>query len=1155
LAALGQTAHFSGAESVVVASGLDDPHHIAVDIQGNLYIADQWNNRVLKETPSGSGYTQSTIGSGLFAPIGVSVDSAGNVYIADTYNGRVLKETLSGAGYTQSTILDGLNFPYAVVVDPGGNIYIADTNSSLVLKETPSGSGYTQSTIGSGLIVPADLALDGSGNVYITDEGNNRVLKETPSGNTYTQSVVAASGLNTPFGLAVDGSGNVYFTDWGNRRVLKETLSGSTYTQSVVLASGLTGPSGVAVDGNGDIFISDSNAQNTGGRVLEVSPSGANFGTVIVGTTSPAITFIFTFDSAGVLGSTAVLTQGATGLDFADSHGGSCKAGKDYSEGATCTVTGTLKPRVAGARFGAVELKSESGAAIATGYAYGVGSGPQVAFTPGTITTVAGDGYNICVGQSNCGGYSGDGGQATSAELSWPTGVALDGAGNLYIADLQNNRVREVNAATGIITTIAGTGTGGFSGDNGPATSAELNAPNRLVIDGAGNLFISDFNNNRIRRVDAATGIITTFAGNGPVGHPVPSGFFGGDGGPAASAELCGPAGMAFDSAGNLYIADSGNVRLRKVDAATGIITTVAGNGFNPGCPAFGVWGGFGGDGGPATSAELSLVSGVAFDNAGNMYLADTQNSRIRRVDAATGIITTISGNGSWAYNGDGIPAANAELNQPLAVQVDSAGNLYIDDNSNNRMRKVDAITGIITTVAGNGYGEMTNWGGGYTGDGGPATSAEMANPNALILDGVGNMYIADTRNNVIRKVNISTVGLSFATTTKGSTSSDSPETVIVENLGNAPLSLSAVSYPADFPESSAGTTDCAATTLLPEAWTCTLTIDFTPVAAIAAGASKTLSESVKITTNSLNAANVKSAIAVTGTEKAPPPPVPPTPISPANGATLPPGTTSTTLTWSSVSGTTSYTVQVFTGSCGGTLFRAGNTGSNTSYTVSGLGSGMTYYWWVQATGSGGNSGYSSCFSFRTPPAVPKLLTPANGATVLITAPTVTWSSVSGASNYAVQLFTGSCGGTLVGTGYPGLGTSFQFFNLINGTTYWWQVDATGGTGTSNWSPCFSFSVIGPPAVPTPLTPANGATVTTTSPTVTWSKVSGASSYSVQVFTGSCGGTLVGTGYPGSNTKFQFYNLAHGTTYWWQVDATGSGGTSNWSSCYSFSVQ
>src|SRR5207302_624534 len=323
----------------------------------------------------------------------------------------------------------------------------------------------------------------------------------------------------------------------------------------------------------------------------------------------------------------------------------------------------------------------------------------RVDATTGIITTVAGNGTA---------GFSGDGGPATSAELSGPTGIALDSRGNVFIADSGNARIRRVDAATRIITTVAGNGGFRFSGDGGPATAAGLGFPQGVAVDAGGNLFIADTVNPRIRHVDAATRIITTAAGNGPA-------TFRGDGGPATSAELFTPVGIAVDSSGNLFIAEGNNNRIRRVDAATGIITTVAGNGIL----------GFSGDGGPATSAELFLPSGLAVDRVGNLFIADTHNHRIRRVNAATRLITTVAGNGTAGFSGDGGPATAAELALPQAVAVDAAGNLFIADTLNERIRRVDATTGIITTVAGNGTA-------GSIGDGGPATSAGLFHPAGL---------------------------------------------------------------------------------------------------------------------------------------------------------------------------------------------------------------------------------------------------------------------------------------------------------------------------------------------------------------------------------------------------------------------------------------
>ncbi len=315
-------------------------------------------------------------------------------------------------------------------------------------------------------------------------------------------------------------------------------------------------------------------------------------------------------------------------------------------------------------------------------------------------------------------GPLGDGGQATSTALGFPSGLAVDLEGNLYIADQSNNSIRKVSA-TGIITTVAGTGTPGFSGDGGPATSAQINSPFGVAVDSAGNIYISDSGNNRIRKVSG--GVITTVAGNG-------SGGFSGDNGPATSAQLIGPNAVVVDIHGNLFFGDIGNRRVREVSG--GIITTVAGNGTY----------GFSGDGGPATSAALMSPTGIGVDSAGNVYIADSASNRIRKV--SKGVITTLAGNGSSGYSGDAGPAAGAVLQNPRSVAVSADGTIQIADNL--RVRQI-STDGFITTIAGNGTG--------FGGDNGPATSAQFDGTSGVAVDSNGNVYISDVNNNRVRKV------------------------------------------------------------------------------------------------------------------------------------------------------------------------------------------------------------------------------------------------------------------------------------------------------------------------------------------------------------------------------------------------------------------
>ncbi len=436
----------------------------------------------------------------------------------------------------------------------------------------------------------------------------------------------------------------------------------------------------------------------------------------------------------------------------------------------------------------------------------------------GNISTVAGDGTP---------GDGGDGGPATSAQLNAPRGVAVDGDGNIYIADVNNQLVRKVTASTGVITTVAGNGTKGRDGDDGPATAAQLNSPWDVALDSARNIYIADRLNFRIRKVTVSTGNITTVAGTGPGSYGGDGGQatatvlggslsgvavdsdrniyiavqqnrilkvtaagmdagkistvagtgvagYTGDGGAATAATLRFPFGVAVDGSNNIYITDTINNRIRKVDTAGNISTvagsTVMGSGVTPGD---------GGDGGSATAAAVKMYypqGSVAVDSSGNLYITDTLNGRVRKVDTS-GNISTFAGRLKSDPSGDGGAATAAQLNIPYGVAVDSSGNLYLSDAGNNRVRKVDATTGVITTVAGSGAH-------GFSGDTGPATSAQLRTPYGLAVDSDNNLYIADGRNNRIRKVTASTGFIStVAGTTQGFGGDNGPATATAAKL------------------------------------------------------------------------------------------------------------------------------------------------------------------------------------------------------------------------------------------------------------------------------------------------------------------------------------------------------------------------------------
>jgi len=531
-----------------------------------------------------------------------------------------------------------------------------------------------------------------------------------------------------------------------------------------------------------------------------------------------------TATTAGTVQTVAVLTLGVSGQDFAAGTGSSTCASATLAARATCTEPVTFTPATPGLRLGAVVLLDSNSNVLGTTYVYGTGLGGLGVLVPGNLLPVAGQEGLYTVLQ--------DGGLATLAELNLPAGVALDGAGNLYIADSLHNRIRMVCASAtsatihgttctgaGKISTIVGNGSSTYTGDSGPAASATLNTPDGVALDGAGNLYIADSGNNVIRRVTAATGVITTVAGNGAPGTSTSVG----DGSAATLANLNQPWGVTLDGSGNLFIADTANHRIRRVDAVTGIITTVAGSGFmNPDGT-----GGFSGDGSPATSAKLNRPYAVAFDLAGNMYIPDSANNRVRMVAAVSGaitagsVITTFAGNGTVGYTGDGQAANQAELWSPSGVAVDPAGNVYIADTQNAAIRKVNSATGFISTLAVNGAGE-------FLFNGSFATTL-LYGPIGLYLDGSGNLFVADYYNMVVREIQSNFVALDYTATPVRQGDKSAPKSQTVENDGNAALDLAAITHDANAAVNNATTTCTTGTPFLGVADDCTISAVFAP--------------------------------------------------------------------------------------------------------------------------------------------------------------------------------------------------------------------------------------------------------------------------------------------------------------------------------------
>jgi trimeric autotransporter adhesin len=672
-----------------------------------LYASVAFGQTVSTVAGGGVGDGGSASASYLYRPTGVATDGAGNVYIVDQENHRVRKVDTSGNITT--------------VAGTGSYGYSGDGGIATVAQ----------------LYGPRGVAVDASGNIYISELATNRVRKVDTAGIITTVAGTGSSGfsgdggpataakLNGPEGLYIDASGNLYIAEISNHRIRKVDTAGIISTVAGVGTQGFSGdggaataaelnrPEGVSVDAAGNMYIADTDNN----RIRKVDTAGVI--TTVAGTGVSA----FSGDggvatAAGLYNPNAVKVDGAGNLYIVGRSSGRVR--KVDTAGVINTIAG-------GGSFGTLGDGGVATSAFlwlprdvaldSAGNIYITDSENKrvrKVDTAGVITTLAG-------------GSVGDGGAAASAALYQPQDVAVDGAGNLYIADDRNNRIRKVDTA-GNISTVAGTGIPGYSGDGGLATAAQLGFPKGLFIDAADNLYIADSGNRRIRKVDAA-GIITTVAGDG--------GFTSsGDGGLATAASLQNPIDVFVDAAGNLYIADEQGHRVRKVDTS-GIISTFAGTGVS----------GLSGDGGPATAAQLNWAAGVFGDAAGNIYIVDQENHRIRKVDTS-GTISTFAGS-TFGFSGDGGPVAAAQFNRPTDIFIDSAGNLYINDQVNNRVRKVDT-SGIIFTFAGSTFG--------FSGDGGPALSAQFANPADVAVDASGNIYVADWSNNRVRKITSATV-------------------------------------------------------------------------------------------------------------------------------------------------------------------------------------------------------------------------------------------------------------------------------------------------------------------------------------------------------------------------------------------------------------
>ncbi len=795
------------------------PTHVFRDVaSGDIYVPDFNNDRVRKidaagiiTTIVGNGTATSTGNGGpataatTNAPAGVYRDATtGNIYIAEQGGSRVrminssgIITNIVGTGSFTSNGDGGpasaatVNRPVGLTMDAAGNLYIAEWGGGFIRKIDPSGI-ITRFAGGGGSVaddVPATAAFmntpyhimfDGVGSLYVATQNGHRVRRiDLATGLIYTVAGNGVSGfsgdggpataaqLNQANGVYVDPY-SIFITDAANNRLRKVDRSTGIITTIAGIGTptfsgdggspataGIRTPSSVVLDNTGNIYIADA----TNARIRKISMINLSVApisgtaTICEGTsvlftnTTPGGAWTSSNPSVASVGSTTGLVTGALAGTATITYTvpNTCNVFTVYPvtvnlysssqiTGPTMVCAGntiTLTNATPGGTW------SSSDAAIGTVDAMGIVTGVAIGNVTISYTFTTSCGtfsarHQVVVGTPNIttiagsgvSGYSGDGAAATLARLQRPNGIASDASGNVYITDYSNNVIRKINPS-GVITTIVGTSSLGFSGDGGPATAATVSSPFDVALDATGNIYFTDELNHRIRMVNTS-GIITTIAGSST------SGFFG-DGGPATAARLSRPTGLAFDATGNLYFSDFSNHRIRRITPA-GIISTVMGTGITS----------FNGDGLPATATNIGSPNFITFDQAGNLLVSDVSNVRIRMINSF-GVVSTIAGNSFTGSSGDGGPATAANLNLSAGIAVDGAGNIYISDNGNNRIRVVNS-QGIINAYSGTGTA-------GYFGDNGPPTAARFRNPSDIAFDDDGNMLIADYNNHVVRKI------------------------------------------------------------------------------------------------------------------------------------------------------------------------------------------------------------------------------------------------------------------------------------------------------------------------------------------------------------------------------------------------------------------
>ena len=803
---------FHGDGGPATQAHFHNPGGIAVDAAGNVYVADVNNGRVRRidqagriTTIAGTGERGSAGDGGpaveaqLLGPTAVALDADGNIYFTEISGHRVRKidvtgriSTVAGTGAAGSEGDGGpaveaqLNWPAALAIDAAGNILIGESRGHRVRKvsregtiTTIAGTGSRGGTGDGGAATAAqlnfvsDLDTDALGNIYLSDINEGRIRKISPTGQITT---VAGTGvrrhtgdggpaidaqLDTPGGIAVDPTGNLFLSEYWPGWLRKINASGtiqtiagtgeqlSTGNMGLAIDAALDRPGYIALDSDGNLYVSEFFGDRI--RILRPTAKLSSF-RLPLGTSGDSV--VLTVTEAGsvrwngtalVHGLEAVAANGNL-YAFGQTAGGAVtvtyvpdRQTVELQEGKTVTLIGGEDSAW---RIGD-QVVTNGHRHVEDGREYLLEwTGAQWRLAKYTIRTIAGT-VDVAEGVP-----------ATEARLFNPYFVALDSIGNVYVSESSNHRVRKIDTS-GTITTFAGTGERGYAGDGGPATQAEFDSPRGIAVNWLGEIFVADYGNDVVRKIDVLGRISTT----------------------STSRRLINPYGLALDVFGNVLLAESHvrNHLVRRIDAR-GNVTTVAG--------ALRQRGGFVG-GGSAALARLNYPRAVAADARGNVYVADSLNHRVRKIDPS-GAIATIAGTGERGYSGDGGPAVDAQLSSPNGLLVDVAGNVYISDSGNSRVRKVDS-SGMIRTVAGPGEPGML-------GSGGPAVTARLGYPRGLAMDASGSLFVAESGHDIVRKI-------SPAGTIEPFAGSGEP----FDKRDGGPASLAQFSYPNDIAADAAG--------------------------------------------------------------------------------------------------------------------------------------------------------------------------------------------------------------------------------------------------------------------------------------------------------------------------------------------------------------